>query len=81
MAKNIELEVEGFGKVILEKEGTSYNVSDNNGNYMGTLDPTDIEDWTEDEYILSNIIADLIDDGTLDTSSNALDYDFALEYE
>lgn len=81
MAKNIELEVEGFGKVILEKEGTCYNVSDNNGNYMGTLDPTDIEDWTEDEYILSNIIADLIDDGTLDTSSNALDYDFALEYE
>lgn len=78
---NIELEVEGFGKVILEKEGTCYNVSDNNGNYMGTLDPTDIEDWTEDEYILSNIIADLIDDGTLDTSSNALDYDFALEYD
>lgn len=81
MTKNIELEVEGFGKVILEKEGTCYNVTDNNGNFMGTIDPADIEDWTEDDYILSNIIADLIDDGTLDTSSNALDYDFALEYE
>ena len=68
MKKSITLNVEGFGKVYLERTPSAfYSVSDEQGNTLGEFDPTEEEDWDEhDEYVMSNIIADMIDSGELE---------------
>lgn len=68
MKKIIKVEVENYGKVILENHGDYYYTTDENGNMLGEIYPNEIDDWDEsDERILSEIIEELFEDGTLET--------------
>jgi len=69
-----KINVEGLGNVYVSFENGNCSVSDAQGNYMGEFDPSDVEGWDEnDEYIMSQCIADLIDEGTLETPSDIED--------
>ena len=79
--KTLNVKVEDFGKVRLEDHGGFYYVEDEQGNFMGEINPSEIEDWNEDPIILSSIISDLIDEGELETPEIDSDYAYAMDYE
>lgn len=79
MKKVLEVNVEGYGKIRLENQGDYYSAQDENGNTLGEVYPDEIYDWSEDETILSSIIEDLIDDGTLELPM--FDADFCGDFE
>lgn len=66
------IKVEGFGNVYLEPTSyDTYSVSDAQGNFMGEIDPSEVEDWDDnDEIIIGQCIADLMDNGELETPSS-----------
>lgn len=75
MKKILKANVEGFGKVRLELQEEDYYIAtDENDNFMGEIHPDEIEDWSEDNTILSSIIEDLIDDGTLEVAAFDREY-------
>lgn len=63
----IDVQLEDYGNIRLENCGGYYRAEDENGNYLGDIYPEEVEGWTEDDAtILSAIVEDLIDDGTLE---------------
>ena len=69
--------VDNYGYVEVEHDGDGlYSVVDMDGNYLGTIDSNNIDDWDDsDPIILSSIIEDLMDDGTLDCPTMATEED------
>ena len=69
--KEKTIKVEGFGKVYLEPTNGIYNVTDEQGNYMGEIDPSENEEWDDnDDYVIAAIIEEMIDNGDLETPSD-----------
>lgn len=76
---DIKVKVDGFGEVYLEDCGGYYNAYDDKGNSLGEIDPSEIEDWDEDDKkILGEVLADLIDEGYL--SKSEISYDSMDDY-
>lgn len=74
---NMKVLVDNYGYVNVENDGDGlYSVVDMDGNYLGTIDSNNIDDWDDsDPIILSSIIEDLMDDGTLDCPTMATEED------
>jgi hypothetical protein len=74
---NMKVEIENYGFVNVENDGDGlYSVTDMDGNYLGQINSEQIEDWDDsDPIILSSIIEDLMDDGTLDCPTMATEED------
>lgn len=73
----MKVEIENYGFVNVENDGDGlYSVTDMDGNYLGQINSEQIEDWDDsDSIILSSIIEDLMDDGTLDCPTMATEED------
>lgn len=64
--KILKVPVGGIGAIRLDaNDDGTYSAFDEQGLLLGTLNPQEIPDWTEDEYALSAILEDLFDNGEL----------------
>lgn len=73
--KILTIEVGGIGKVRLdETDMGTYQAYDEQGMYLGEIDPQEVDDWTEDEYALTAILEELFDRGILELPTADGDY-------
>lgn len=73
--KMMNIEVGGIGKVRLEQTDLgTFLAYDEQGMYLGEIDPNEVEEWTEDEYALTAILEELFDLGVLELPTADGDY-------
>lgn len=73
--KTLKVSVSGIGTIRLDpNDDGTYSAYDEQGVYLGTLNPQEISDWTDDEYALSAILEELFDNRELILPYSDMEY-------